>query len=854
MGHFLAGQTAAAKMKSAIFMKWLGAAPFPQIKLHLIWMRCKNCSSKRQPESVMKIKLQYFCILLALLAGVMIPSAAQAQNLYVANANNSTIIKITPGGDQSTFASSGLNHPYGLAFDRAGDLFVADHESGNIYEFTNGVAANQGIFASGFNYTTEPVALAFDTAGDLFVASDQSANIYEFTNGIAANQGVFCHLSSAGIQGLAFDSSGNLFASQPGNNTIAKITPGGVQSNFASNLNFPVGLAFDSSGNLFAANGGSGKIYEYTNGVAANQGTFATPTSSIQGLTFDSAGDLFVTDETGGKIYEFTNGVAANQGIFASGLDSPESLAFAPNSITTLTNIVVSPASPVIGTGSNQQFTATGYYSDGSSQVLTNGGSGGSGVWTAVAGMPAAKAEASCAAVNGQMYVVSGLNGDYTVFAYNSVSNVWTNSAPLPIECSFPGAAGIGNKLYVMGGGLYSNNSYVTNALYIYNALTNGWTQGSSMSNALSAMGVGVINGKIYLAGGQVNNASQTALQIYDPSNNTWTKGHAMPVPCAYSGAAVINGKLYVVGGSTGGTIYSSLLVYDPTTDSWTTNAPMLTPRAGLGAVAVNGLLYAIDGYSASLQPTNLVEVYNPVTDHWSTGVPTLIAHVYFQPVLINGTIYIAGNGPGNTAITNAESYTPQSSLSWSSSSQTVATIDTNGIATGLTTGTSTIAATYDSISGTTVLTVVAQPSISIQPTNNTVSPNGSVTLNVSAIGGDLSYQWQFNGTNIAGANGASFTITNVSGANVGVYTVVVSNAAGSTTSQTAIVGNIAIQMFAGVVVNGPVGTNYVIQSTSNLNNGWTTRTNLALPSQPYIYIDYSSPTNPQQFYRAGPQ
>jgi hypothetical protein len=28
----------------------------------------------------------------------------------------------------------------------------------------------------------------------------------------------------------------------------------------------------------------------------------------------------------------------------------------------------------------------------------------------------------------------------------------------------------------------------------------------------------------------------------------------------------------------------------------------------------------------------------------------------------------------------------------------------------------------------------------------------------------------------------------------------------------------------------------------------------VALPTQPYIYIDYSSPTNPRQFYRAVPQ
>ena len=70
-------------------------------------------------------------------------------------------------------------------------------------------------------------------------------------------------------------------------------------------------------------------------------------------------------------------------------------------------------------------------------------------------------------------------------------------------------------------------------------------------------------------------------------------------------------------------------------------------------------------------------------------------------------------------------------------------------------------------------------------------------------------------------------------------------------TSQAAIVGTTAIQMFIGIIVNGPIGTNYVIQSAAILNSGWITRTNLTLPPQHYIFIDYNSPTNPQQFYRA---
>lgn len=67
---------------------------------------------------------------------------------------------------------------------------------------------------------------------------------------------------------------------------------------------------------------------------------------------------------------------------------------------------------------------------------------------------------------------------------------------------------------------------------------------------------------------------------------------------------------------------------------------------------------------------------------------------------------------------------------------------------------------------------------------------------------------------------------------------------------------SVDIKMFAGVVLkNGNLGSNYLIQATANVgSSNWTTLTNVTLPSTNYIYIDYNSPTNPQQFYRALPQ
>jgi len=82
--------------------------------------------------------------------------------------------------------------------------------------------------------------------------------------------------------------------------------------------------------------------------------------------------------------------------------------------------------------------------------------------------------------------------------------------------------------------------------------------------------------------------------------------------------------------------------------------------------------------------------------------------------------------------------------------------------------------------------TAVAQPLITSQPKAASVSIGATVTFRVTASGAPLTYQWQFNGMAIAGATVSSLSLTNVQVADAGDYSVVVTNAAGSTTSQPA--------------------------------------------------------------------
>jgi hypothetical protein len=74
-------------------------------------------------------------------------------------------------------------------------------------------------------------------------------------------------------------------------------------------------------------------------------------------------------------------------------------------------------------------------------------------------------------------------------------------------------------------------------------------------------------------------------------------------------------------------------------------------------------------------------------------------------------------------------------------------------------------------------------PAITSQPTNRTINAGTSTTFIVGATGTAPTYQWRFNGANISGATGSSYTKSNAQSTNAGNYSVVVSNLAGTVTS-----------------------------------------------------------------------
>jgi sugar lactone lactonase YvrE len=245
------------------------------------------------------------------------PAASRADTLYVGTLYDGNIIQVSSNGQQSLFAS-GVYEPQQMVFDNAGNLFVASN--GDVIKFApdgtrNTYATN--VYASG---------LAFDSVGNLFASDFNTGDIIRIaTNG--AQTIVTTLNNSSALGGLAFDLAGNLYVGRWNGTTITKITPNGTQSIFASGIDNCNSLVFDSSGNLLVLNAGYGTIVSIaTNGAQHTVGgglpyNFAYPTQ----IAIDKSDNVYVSDVPAGSIYKMSPNGQIN--LFASGLPYAFSMA-----------------------------------------------------------------------------------------------------------------------------------------------------------------------------------------------------------------------------------------------------------------------------------------------------------------------------------------------------------------------------------------------------------------------------------------------------------------------------------------------------------------------------------------------
>ena len=226
----------------------------------------------------------------------------QSGNVFIADAGNNLIRKITPGGLVSTVAgidsagavngpaaSASFFGPAGVAIDASGNLYVADAGNNLVRTISpQGVVATLAGSSNGTVFAN-PTGIAVDASGNVYVANYLDNNILTVNStGVVstlAGSGQSGALNGAGStatfffpNSVALDAANNIYVADGVNNLIRKITPAGVVSTFAgsglsgaadstgtaASFNGPSGLAVDSKGNVYVADSNNNLIRKIT--------------------------------------------------------------------------------------------------------------------------------------------------------------------------------------------------------------------------------------------------------------------------------------------------------------------------------------------------------------------------------------------------------------------------------------------------------------------------------------------------------------------------------------------------------------------------------------------------------------
>lgn len=299
-------------------------------------------------------------------------AADSSGNLYVADAFNSTIRKVTPAGVVTTLAGAvgergdidgtgpeaRFSSPMGVAVDSSGNVYVADTDNhtirkvtpaGVVTTFAGATGLSGGNDGTGASARFEgPRGLAVDASGNLYVADWGNSTIRKVTPGgvvstLAGLAGEWGDANGTGTaarfrgpSSVAVDPNGTVYVTDSFNHTIRKVTQAGVVTTFAGSsgysgflngtgtgalFNKPNGVTVGTDGNLYVGDSENNLIRRVTPGrvVTTLAGTVWSPDHrdgtgaaarfhEPRGMTVDGGGNIYVADTFNSTIRKVTTG------------------------------------------------------------------------------------------------------------------------------------------------------------------------------------------------------------------------------------------------------------------------------------------------------------------------------------------------------------------------------------------------------------------------------------------------------------------------------------------------------------------------------------------------------------------
>lgn len=247
-------------------------------------------------------------------------------------------------------------------------------------------------------------------------------------------------------------------------------------------------------------------------------------------------------------------------------------------------------------------------------------------------------------AIGNEVYVISGITDlvpggvyypatmSHEVWAYNTVTNTWTQKANYPGTAVYASKGfSIGTYGYVVNGWDSTGSGQGPNTTWQYNSTNDTWAQKANFPGSTRyTAGTFAVSGKGYVTCGFSPYVNDT--YCYDPATDTWTQKANFPGgPRQDISTFVLGNYAYAGMGSTSdgrGSYFleSDWYKYDPSSDTWTLMSPFPgNALSGTATFTVNGEGYIINGlnqnsvyFNSTISANNQVWKYTPGSDSWS--------------------------------------------------------------------------------------------------------------------------------------------------------------------------------------------------------------------------------------------
>src|SRR5580658_6591160 len=281
--------------------------------------------------------------------GLNLPYAValdSAGNLYIADTGDNAIQEWVAATQQmTTLVSAGLNAPHGVAVDARGNVYIADSYNNAVEQWSPATQQLTTLVSSGLNF---PLAVAVDTQGNVYIADFGNNAVKQWS---PATQQVTT-LVGSGLNnptGVAVDALGNVYIADFRNNAIEQwsATTQQMTSLVSEGLSFPNSVTLDGQGNVYLVDGNNNALKQWN---AASQSVSALIPSGVSGsfgVATDGQGNFYLANTSTGSILKFSSGYV--------GLGTT-SLTERPQAGTDSVTVQVLGAAALPGAGSDQPW------------------------------------------------------------------------------------------------------------------------------------------------------------------------------------------------------------------------------------------------------------------------------------------------------------------------------------------------------------------------------------------------------------------------------------------------------------------------------------------------------------------